>query len=110
MPIMTPLNVENCSRMLTTRSGLAVVYFSASWCQPCKDMKPVFLQLAEAHPGDEVSFGTVDVAESPTLAQTYGVRAVPAIVVFRQGRLAAVISGQVPLEVVTQRVRHALFA
>lgn len=74
------------------REGDSIVLFSASWCRPCDEMKPVFQALA-----DELSvpvvFGVIDSAVSPTVAVTMGVRSVPSIALFRDGRLRLLLSG-----------------
>ena len=56
-----------------------IVYFSATWCPPCKQLKPIFEKLAEEFKG-RVDFVTVDVDENPQLAQAYGVQSIPMMV------------------------------
>lgn len=72
--------------------GSSVVMFSASWCKPCKEMRPVFLEL-EAKLHSIASFGKIDIAVSPTIAQMYGIRSVPSLAVFNEGRLLKVFAG-----------------
>ncbi|EOV8089456.1 thioredoxin family protein [Providencia rettgeri] len=73
-----------------------VVYFSASWCLPCKNMKPIFIKLSECFQGSNIIFGIVDIAQSPTLAPRYGIKSVPTIAVFQDTRLIDIIAGEVP--------------
>ena len=56
-----------------------IVDFSATWCPPCKQLKPIFETLAEEFKG-RVDFVTVDVDENPQLAQAYGVQSIPMMV------------------------------
>ncbi|WP_407729169.1 thioredoxin family protein [Pseudomonas helleri] len=72
--------------------GSSVVMFSASWCKPCKEMRPVFLEL-EGKLHSIASFGRIDIAVSPTIAQMYGIRSVPSLAVFNEGRLLKVFAG-----------------
>ncbi|MBD8193807.1 thioredoxin family protein [Pseudomonas fluorescens] len=72
--------------------GSSVVLFSASWCKPCKEMKPVFVDL-EAKLHALAVFGKIDIAVSPTIAQMYGIRTVPSLAVFHEGRLLKVFAG-----------------
>lgn len=72
--------------------GSSVVLFSASWCKPCKEMKPVFVHLEEKLHALAV-FGKIDIAVSPTVAQMYGIRSVPSLAVFHEGRLLKVFAG-----------------
>lgn len=52
-----------------------VVMFSASWCSPCKQAKPVFQQLAES--ARDMEFEIVDIDENRDMAQDFDVRGVP---------------------------------
>lgn len=108
MESITALNIDNFSRVLNSGTGQIVIYFSASWCQPCHSMKPVFAELARQTVNPEITFGTVDMAESPTIAQTYGIRSVPSIAVFRHGKLMDVVAGETALDELRGRVQSAL--
>lgn len=89
------------------REGDTVVLFSASWCRPCDEMKPVFQALAEQL-SDQVRSGVIDSAVSPTVAVTMGVRSVPSIVLFREGRLRLMLSGPRTLASVKQAIMEEL--
>ncbi len=65
--------------------GYTVKDFYADWCGPCKQQDPIIEELEEKHP--DVDFEKVDVDESPDVAQEYGVRSVPTIVVERDGEV-----------------------
>jgi len=65
-----------------------VVDFFAEWCGPCKAMAPALDQVAEAMK-DSVTVVKVDVDQSPGIAQKYNVRAMPTLMVFRGGEVAA---------------------
>ena len=65
-----------------------ILYFSASWCQPCKNFKPIMEQVSRELP---VQF--VDVDASPDLVAEYGVRNVPTVIVVNNGRVASKQAG-----------------
>ena len=65
-----------------------ILYFSAAWCQPCKNFKPVMEQVSRELP---VQF--VDVDASPQLVAEYGVRSVPTIVLVNNGQVASKQAG-----------------
>lgn len=90
MSRIVELNAPQFARFVS--KGSSVVLFSASWCKPCKEIKPVFLEVEEKLHALAV-FGKIDIAVSPTIAQMYGIRSVPSLAVFYEGRLLRVIAG-----------------
>lgn len=67
-----------------TKSGAAVVDFSATWCGPCKMMAPVLEQLSEEFEG-KIKFYNVDVDENQELAEQYGITSIPALLIMQDG-------------------------
>ena len=67
------------------RTGLPVLAdFWAPWCGPCHAMAPHF-ERAAAELKDRVRLVKVNTEEAPGLAQRYGIRAIPTLVLFRNG-------------------------
>ena len=67
------------------RSQLPVlVDFWAPWCGPCRAMAPHFERVAQALNG-RVRLVKVNTEEAPALAQRYGIRAIPTLVLFKDG-------------------------
>lgn len=60
-----------------------VVMFSASWCNPCKQAKPVFQQLKESR--SDVQFEVVDIDEHRDMAQDFNVTGVPTFMLIEDG-------------------------
>lgn len=56
-----------------------VLDFWADWCQPCKKLAPVFEEVSEEV--DSVNFGKIDIEEHEKLAQQFGVRAIPTMII-----------------------------
>jgi thioredoxin-like negative regulator of GroEL len=65
-----------------------ILYFSATWCGPCKNFKPIMEQVSRELP---VQF--VDIDASPQLVAEYGVRSVPTIVILNNGQVASKQAG-----------------
>ncbi len=62
-----------------------VVDFYADWCQPCKMMEPLLSQLASDMAG-ELVVAKLDTDSNPTMAVHYGIRGIPTMIIFREGR------------------------
>lgn len=75
------------------RSGIPlVVDFWASWCGPCRMMAPAFEQAAgELEP--RVRLARLNTEAEPAIAQRFGIRSIPTMIVFRGGREIARQSG-----------------
>jgi thioredoxin len=78
---------EHDLALFETRAGdgLQLLIFSAPWCGPCKSMAPALEDIADIY-ADNVSFGRIDIEQSPALAQQFNVRTVPTLVVRRHGQ------------------------
>ena len=75
------------------RSGIPVVVdFWAPWCAPCRMMAPVFEQAAGSLAA-RARFAKVNTEEQQALAMQYGIRSIPTLVVFRDGREVDRVSG-----------------
>ena len=66
------------------RYPLSVVEFWASWCAPCKAMRPIIRDLAESYRG-RVAFGKVNIERHRGLAEDHGVMSIPHIAFFSYG-------------------------
>lgn len=85
-----------------------VVRFWAPWCMPCRKMAPIFSKVAAGMGSESVMFGEVDVDNYPGLASPLGVRSIPTVVVFREGKEVARSAGLIPAQEVEALVRQAL--
>lgn len=66
--------------------------FFATWCGPCRMQTPILEELAKKM-GDAVEIRKVDVDENPELAEKYGIRVVPTLVIEKDGRIVQQMEG-----------------
>ena len=85
MSVLT-LNKENFSELVLESKGTVLVDFWASWCGPCMMLSPIVDELAEEVEG--LTVGKVNVDENQELAIRYGIDAIPALILFRDGKMA----------------------
>ena len=71
-----------------------LVDFHAVWCGPCKAMAPALDQVAAEMKG-KIKVVKVDVDENPKVTGTYGIRAMPTLLIFKDGKVAAQHTGAI---------------
>ncbi|MGE3066481.1 MAG: thioredoxin [Hyphomicrobiaceae bacterium] len=65
-----------------------LVDFFAEWCGPCKAMAPALEQVATELKG-KVKFAKIDVDQNPTVTTKYRIQAMPTLMIFKGGKVAA---------------------
>lgn len=63
-----------------------VVNFYTNWCNPCKDIEP-YLEKLNYELGDKVVFVKVDIEKNSSIANQYGVKLIPTIMIFLNGEV-----------------------
>ncbi|MDH3731097.1 MAG: thioredoxin [Acidimicrobiia bacterium] len=62
-------------------NDIVLVDFWAAWCGPCKSFAPTYEKVSADHP--DVVFGKVDTEDQEELAQYFGIRSIPTLMIFR---------------------------
>jgi thioredoxin 1 len=86
------------------QSNLPVlVDFSAEWCGPCKSLAPIVESLAKEYEG-RVKFVQLDIDENRQTPSSYGIMAVPTLILFKGGEVVDKVTGFKPKAVLTQHL------
>jgi thioredoxin 1 len=84
-----------------------LVDFWAVWCGPCKAIAPIVDDIATAYAG-KLKVTKVNVDQNGATPNRYGIRGIPALLFFKDGKIADQIVGYVPREVIEEKVNRVL--
>jgi len=97
---------EDLPRVVAETDVPVLVDFYADWCGPCKIMAPVLDELAADRMG-ELLVAKLDTDFSPHVAAHMGIRGIPTLILFREGKEAARQTGAVPRSVLDEMLDRA---
>ncbi len=84
-----------------------LVDFWATWCAPCRAIAPALEELATQYKG-QVKVAKVDVDENNGIAQQFGIRSIPTLLLFKGGKVVEQIVGAVPKSKLEESIKKAL--
>ena len=86
------LDESNFDREVTQDDKPVIVDFWAEWCGPCKMIAPLLDEIAREK-ADAVKVAKVNVDENQSLSLNYNIRAIPALLFFKNGQLRDQVTG-----------------
>jgi len=84
-----------------------IVDFWAEWCGPCKMIAPMVDELAEEFDG-KVKFAKMDVDSNTQTPMKFGIRGIPTLIIFNDGKPVEQVVGAVPKSVLKKKLETAL--
>ncbi len=104
-----PIVIEesNFEKVVLQAKVPVLVDFWATWCGPCRMVAPVVDELAEEYEG-KISFGKVDIGQNPKIASKYGIKSIPSLILFKDGKPISNMVGFRPKVQIKQNLEAAL--
>jgi thioredoxin 1 len=84
-----------------------LVDFWAVWCGPCKAIAPIVDSVAAQYAG-KLKVAKVNVDQNSATPSRYGIRGIPALLLFKGGKVTDQIVGFVPQDVIDQKIKRLL--
>ncbi len=92
---------------LLTYEGPVVVDYTATWCGPCRIISPFIDKLAEEY-ADRAKVVKIDLDQNKENAKKYGIRSIPAVLMFKNGEVVENLVGKAPYETYSQALEKHL--
>lgn len=105
--MVVEVNERNFEEEVLKSELPVVVDFWAAWCGPCRSMAPIVEQVADEFAG-RVKVAKLNVDENQTLTQRFGIKGIPTLLFFRNGKVVAQEVGYMPKEAVVQKLNWLL--
>jgi thioredoxin 1 len=95
MSNLKEINESNFDNEVLSNNKPVLVDFWAEWCGPCKALAPILDEIA-GELGEKAEIVKVNVDQSPNLAQKYGIRGIPTLIFFKDGKVQSTLVGNQP--------------
>ncbi len=106
---VTEVNDDSFEKEVLQSEQPVLVDFWAAWCGPCRALAPVVDQVATEYNG-KLKVMKMDVDKNNSTPARYGIRGIPALLIFKGGQVADQIVGFVPKDTIDKSVSKILAA
>lgn len=104
---VTEVNDSDFEQQVLQSETPVLVDFWATWCGPCRALAPVVDQVAGEYNG-KIKVMKMDVDRNNATPGRYGIRGIPALLIFKDGKVAEQIVGYVPKETIDKTIGKVL--
>ena len=101
------LTDENFEREVLESAAPVLVDFWAAWCGPCKMIAPIVEELSSEYEG-KAKICKIDVDSAQKTANDFGIRSIPTLLIFKEGKVADQLIGAVPKQQITEKLDAVL--
>lgn len=106
---MKPLEItdNNFASEVLKSDKPVLVDFWAAWCGPCRMIAPIVEELAVEYDG-KYKIGKMDIDNNPQTATQFGIRSIPTLLIFKNGKVVDTLIGSVPKAQFVQKLNANL--
>ena len=101
------LNDANFEKEVLQSDIPVLVDFWAEWCAPCRVIEPLVDELAQQYSG-KVKIGKMDVDKNPQSSMNYGIRSIPTLLFFKEGKPVDQLLGAVPKNQIEEKITELI--
>lgn len=100
---MATIKVNDKNFEQSIEKGIVLVDFWAEWCGPCRMIAPILEEISNEI--KEVTIAKLDVDKNLETSAKYGIRSIPTMIIFKDGKVVDGITGAVPKQVLVNKLK-----
>lgn len=101
------LTDQNFSEEVLKSQKPILVDFWAEWCMPCQIITPILQEIAEEF-GEKIKIGKLDVDKNPLISATFSIDAIPALILFKDGKIMQRFTGVQAKQIIEKAVESVV--